>query len=507
MGYMGRSLALAALAAALLAAPAHAGELIVVDGERAVRTHDRAVPDPREVAPEPAPASAAARSGARSAARAIAAAPKRPSAGARAVARALRRELAAERITPTEMRRWRRWHALARRAVRRLHGARRAQLAYVLGSVEALALQKRLIATRMPAAFLQLERNRQYWRRLPFPASRDQVSFKGSLIVFTYFPGYGLQIHPLTTFKRANAIHGMCERREPGCDREGLRDLLDEMTGLAVKRSRRFIAWEYMFHFGGGAPPWISGMAEATAIQALARAGVLLGKPAYLETARKALGAFEAAPPTGVRTTGPRGGVHYLQYSFAPRLVIFNAFLQSLIGLHDFGKLGPDEHATALLREAEPEARAELPFSDVGDWSLYSYGGAEATRGYHELMREFLQSMCTRRLGPIYCDYARRYYGYTVDPPELSFDGPSAATEEQPAAIRFTVSKLSAVELKVFKGNRLAFTRLATVRRGSGSFAWTPHSTGLFTVELAAKELRTGFGKKDRASGEIEVAQ
>ncbi len=121
-------------------------------------------------------------------------------------------------------------------------------------------------------------------------------------------------------------------------------------------------------------------------------------------------------------------------------------------------------------------------------------------------MREFLQSMCTRRLGPIYCDYARRYHGYAVDPPELSFDGPLAVTEEQSAAIRFTVSKLSAVELKVFKGKRLAFTRLATVRRGSGSFTWTPHSTGLFTVELAAKELRTGLGKKDRASGEIEVS-
>ncbi len=48
-----------------------------------------------------------------------------------------------------------------------------------------------------------------------------------------------------------------------------------------MRRSRRFIAWEYMFHFGGGAPPWISGMAEATAIQALARAAVLLEEPAY----------------------------------------------------------------------------------------------------------------------------------------------------------------------------------------------------------------------------------
>ena len=113
-------------------------------------------------------------------------------------------------------------------------------------------------------------------------------------------------------------------------------------------------------------------MAQATAIQAYARAAGLLGEPGYIETARKGLGAFEAAPPTGVRTTGPRRRGALPRYSFAPRLFIFSAFLQSLIGLHDFGKLAGDERATRLFREAEPEAREEVPLSDVGDWSRYS---------------------------------------------------------------------------------------------------------------------------------------
>jgi D-glucuronyl C5-epimerase C-terminus len=357
----------------------------------------------------------------------------------------------------------------------------------------------------MPAAFVQLERNRRYWRSLPYPGVGDQVSFRGSELLYQYFPGEGLQLHPLSTFKKANHMYGACNRGESTCDQAGLRLLLDEMTALAVRRSKGFIAWEYAFHFGGGSPPWMSGMAQATGLQAYARAAALLGEPSYVETARAGLGAFEARPPRGVRTAGPAGGVHYLQYSFAPRLYIFNAFLQALIGLHDFGKLAGEERAISLFRQAEPEAREEVPMSDVGDWSRYSYRGAESTRDYHELLREFLASMCTRRLGPLYCEYAERYRGYQVDPPELVYTGPATATEDEPTAIRFHVSKLSAVEVKVYRGSRLVFSRLANFRRGSGAFAFRPGAPGSLTVRLAAKELRTGLGKRDRATGALDV--
>jgi hypothetical protein len=357
----------------------------------------------------------------------------------------------------------------------------------------------------MPAAFTGLERNRRYWRSLPFPAARDQVSFRGSEVVYVYFPGEGLQLHPLTTFKKANNIHGACERGESSCDRAGLRRLLDEMERFAVQRSRKFIAWEYGFHFDGGTPPWISGMAEATAIQAYGRAGDLLGDAHYFDVAKRAIGAFETLPPLGIRTTGFAGGVHYLQYSFAPRLYIFNAFLQSLIGLHDFGRITGDQEATDLYDEAEPEARKEIPLSDVGDWSRYSYRGPEATSDYHELLREFLASMCTRRLGELYCEYADRYRGYQVDPPELTYTGPDVTTAKQLTSIRFRVSKLSAVEAKVYRGSKLVYDKLATFRRGVGAFAWRPRGPGHFTVRLGAKELRTGMGKKDKATTEIEV--
>ena len=175
----------------------------------------------------------------------------------------------------------------------------------MLTSVESLALRRRLSATRMPVAFLQLERNRQYWPRMPYPAPGDQVSFRGSEILFQYFPGEGLQLHPLSTFKKANPLHGFCEREEASCDERRCARILDEMTALAVKRGRSFIAWEYLFYFGGGTPP-VDERDGAGHRHPGARPGgrAARASPSYLETARRALGAFETAPPTGVRTTG-----------------------------------------------------------------------------------------------------------------------------------------------------------------------------------------------------------
>ncbi|HVD58518.1 MAG TPA: hypothetical protein VNC17_16875, partial [Thermoleophilaceae bacterium] len=183
---------LVALAAALPgAAPAKAAEVIVVKGDRAVRVNDPFVPSKAEIALGPrgrAPAAAAiARVGSRMPA----------GAAARADRRAVLRALRGRKVDKNDARRWRSWYWRSLRTYRRLRGARRAQLGYVIDSVEALALAGRLSPTRMPAAFVQLERNRRYWRSLPYPASGDQVSFRGSQILYQYFPGRGLQLHPL----------------------------------------------------------------------------------------------------------------------------------------------------------------------------------------------------------------------------------------------------------------------------------------------------------------------
>lgn len=405
----------AAVIAAFGAAPAHGSTVLVVNGDRAVQREDPLVPAragsdvglPPRAAPRQSRARARTRNRARSAR-----APK----GRRATLRALREALLRGDIDAGSYNRYRRVYLRARTVRRRLRRGRRRQLGYVITSLDRMALRGRLIPSRMPAVFLQVRRNLQYWPRLPYPRPGDRVSFRGSEILFQFYRGRGLQIQPLATFKKANLMHGACTKKLAApCRPAGLGRLIDEMSAIAARRSSGFIAWEYLFHFGGGSPPWMSGMAQATGIQALARASKLLERPSYLVTAREALGAFEAGPPVGVRTRGPRGGIHYLQYSFARRLYIFNAFLQALIGLHDYGVITNDERALNLFDAAEPEAGREIPYSDTGSWSRYSYRGRKSTPEYHELLREFLQSMCNRRLGEVYCKYARRYREYQLN--------------------------------------------------------------------------------------------
>ena len=79
-----------------------------------------------------------------------------------------------------------------------------------------------------------------------------------------------------------------------------------------------YLAWEYYFEFGGGRPPWVSGMAQGTAMQALARAGERLADPALTQAGRRGLGAFEQRTPRGVRVPQSSGD-WYALYSFAPQ--------------------------------------------------------------------------------------------------------------------------------------------------------------------------------------------
>ena len=424
--------------------------------------------------------------------------------GRRALVGALRAAVRGRRISRGDYARYARTYARARGTHRRLRGARRTQLGYVIGSLEGMAIRRALIPSRMPSAFVQLERNTGFWRASRFPGTRDRIQFRGSEIVYQYYPGRGLQLQPLTTFKKANLIHGACERGL-ACSRDALRRLLDEMERLAVNRGRGMLAWEYLFHFGGGAPPWISGLSQATAIQALGRAGRLLGEPRYFQIAGRALRAFETGPPVGVRGRGPGGGIHYLEYSFAPRLFIFNGFLQSLIGLYDYAQATGDGRANGLFREAEPEGRREVPMSDLGDWSLYSFRGRASTGEYHELLREFLQSLCNRLRTAVYCDHARRYRAYQTEPPRIEYVGPATAASGQDVRLTFDLSKLSAVEVTVVKGGGTAFHKIATFRRGRQAFTWKPKSGGSYEVRLGAKELRTGRGLKGRTVGAVDI--
>jgi hypothetical protein len=278
-------------------------------------------------------------------------------------------------------------YARATSTLKKLTGTRHAELASVLANVQQIAAAREFSASRLPALFLTLERNIQWWSTESLLAADQRVSFPGSHIVWEYYPGQGIEIQWLATFGEANGYYLQ------GHENTQLQETLNEVIPLATQRAGG-IAWEYMFHFDGGAPPWTSGLSQGTALQALSRAYSRLKNPAYLAAAKQALGIFQTPPPAGVLVRTAAGS-HYLEYTYAPQERILNGFIQADIGLYDYAKYTGDPLGAKLFEAGDAEARVEVPHYDTGAWSMYDQH-SESNLNYHELLTEFLQNLCTR---------------------------------------------------------------------------------------------------------------
>jgi D-glucuronyl C5-epimerase C-terminus len=401
-------------------------------------------------------------------------------------------------------------YVAAKATLAKLGGTRRSELGAVLANVQAMAGAGELTASRLPAVFLTLERNRQWWGGERLLSGSEYVSFPGSLIVWEHYPGEGVEIQWLATFGKANGYY---------LDHESanLRQLLDEVIPLATQRAGG-IAWEYLFAFDGGSPPWTSGLSQGTAIQALTRAWTRLKEPAYLTAAQQALGVFEQPPPQGVRVDTPAGAL-YAEYTYAPSDRILNGFIQSLVGLYEYTALTKDPLGAKLFEAGDAEARAIVPLYNTGAWSLYDQFG-ESNLNYHELLAEFLQHLCERtRKGPplapagvasapipgddVYCTTAAAFEEDLHTPPAISLLSKTLPAGAR-AGVRMSLSKVATVQLTVRQGARVVWSNTATVEHGKPRLLWiTPAKGGSFSVTLRATDLA---GNVASASGTVLVS-
>ncbi len=396
-------------------------------------------------------------------------------------------------------------YATAIRVRNRLSGQRRAEIAAVIGVVERLARQRSLTASRMAPLFLQLRRNAEWWAKRGGPATPQppvskrpctgkaglggaRVTFEGDPVVFQWYPGQGLQIQPLGFFGKVNAQAKICtgEAKRGTCNPERVRRMADRMLDISVDRG--FLTWEYFFSFGGAPPPWISGLSQATGMQALSRASRILNDPKYLDAAGRALGAFEAAPPRGVRVRASAGN-HYVIYSFSSGLRVLNAFLQALVGLYDYGEAANSDRARALFRSGDRQARREIPLADTGAWSRYSAGGSESDLGYHRLVRDFMRSLCDRTKAPTYCEAAERFTRYLHEFTRVTDVSVGKPRAKRVATVAFTMSKVSCVVLRVRRNGELVSTQDRVYGRGRRTMTWVPRRPGRYEIEVDARDL------------------
>jgi hypothetical protein len=447
-------------------------------------------------------------------------------------------------------------YVAAKRSLSKLSGTRAAELSAVLADIQAMAAAGEFIPSRLPALFLTLERNTRWWTSEPLLANGQRVSFPESKLVWEYYAGQGLQIQWLGTFGEANGYY------LSGHENADLRQVLNEAIPLATQRAGG-IAWEYMFHFDGGAPPWTSGLSQGTAIQVLARAWSRFHEQAYLTAAQQALGIFETAPPVGVRVNTPAGAL-YAEYTYAPSDRILNGFIQALVGLYEYTSITQDPLGLQLFEAGDAEARALVPHYNTGAWSLYDQFG-ESNLNYHELLAEFLQHLCERtRKGPpatpaapapappgaaapppgaatpppggstttpqaagntggasaadvratahaaqtaiaadqIYCATAQQFTEDLHTPPSIALLTRTLHAGTR-GGVQVSLSKIATVGLTVRQGTHVVWTNRATVEGGRPKLLWiTPAKGGTFTISLTATDLAGNFST---ASGTIVV--
>jgi hypothetical protein len=382
---------------------------------------------------------------------------------------------------------------------KRLSGTRRVELSGVVATVDDIAARGQLTAGRLAPLRLTLSRNREWWTTRPLLAGGARVTFPGSLLVWQYFRGEGLAIHPLANFGKLNAL-AKSRRNDVATEQ-----LLDELLALGVPRGGG-VAWEYYFDFDGGKPPWVSGLAQGTAVQAIARAAVRLGRlPELLATIRAVMVMFTEAPPTGVRVATP-AGAHYAQYSFAPGVRILNGFIQSLVGLYDVGQLTGDPEAQRLFAEGDAEARLEVPQFDTGAWSYYSLGAVayESSLSYHTLLRDFLANLCDRTQTAVYCTAETHFASYLTVPPALALRTLRVRGGTE-GTLRFALSKIARVTVRVTApdGRPALVTDAGVVGRGTPSVKWAvPRKPGVYAVALSATDLA---GNPATVPGTVEV--
>ena len=347
-------------------------------------------------------------------------------------------------------------------------------------------------APRGRTLFAMLDFNRRWfanhWDR---PAGTDVVDYSDGTW-YRAFPGIGFQFHPLENFGKLNNF--VAQKNVPRSEQ-----LAEALIDRSVVRAGG-LGWEYYFRFGGGRPPWLSGMAQAVAAQALSRTATLLADPALTAASQRVY----RTVPALTRRIGGRPWVRL--YSFSD-VAVLNAQLQAIVSLQDYATQTGDQQAAALTAQLQGAATALLPRFDTGAWSLYSLGGAEAPLEYHTYVVRLLMLLARRTQDPTLTQYAQRFSADLRQPPAVRPGAPPAAIYPWPAdgyrdgaRYVFWISKRSTVRLQVEDGGAAS-----VVSRGWHSIVWSPgkRAPGIYTAYVHAVDLAGNASETELPAVEV----
>ena len=166
---------------------------------------------------------------------------------------------------------------------------------------------------------------------------------------------------------------------------------------------------------------------------------------------------------------------------------MFNGGLQAVIGLRDAAALTDSKRAKRLFRAGERAARREVRAFDTGAWSLYSERGAESTLGYHELIAGFLGGLCERVKARAYCRAHERFVRYEREPTRIGITPLRRVRADRASTVRFTLSKISDVKVRVWGTRGMSLSRDLRLPRGSHTVTWRPPGRGRYRLRIEAR--------------------
>ncbi len=378
---------------------------------------------------------------------------------AKLIEQGLTRAVAGGRLDPAEAAAYRADLARARAEVGRLPPLRARLLQAVIADVA--AQWRSYTKPRALTLFSTLTVNADWLDAHALDGSYPDLTGEDGA-VYRFFSSHGYVFHPLANVARLNSLVA-------SGDLDGVQRLSAALLARAVTVGDSLV-WEYEFPFASGRAPWTSGMAQAVAAQALARAGDVLSDPALLDAADAAY----AAVPHLLSPSSPAKPWIAL-YSF-DRVPVLNAQLQAALSVGDYAAIVGDPAAEAFANRLTAAALELLPRFDTGYWSLYSLHGDESPLDYHDYVIGLLRKLATRTGDSAWSETADRFQTYETEPPVVR-PGPAPPTvfarpahgRPGTARIRFWLSKRSTVTLLV-AGRRIT----ETLGHGPNAIEWSP---------------------------------
>lgn len=347
--------------------------------------------------------------------------------------------------------------------IRRLPKSRRAPLAANLHQVAQVA--SKLTEARAAAVLGQLAVNNTYFAKHG-PPSREIDITDADGVVYRYMSGLGFEFHPLANFGALNA-------KVNGGTLESTSRLAQALVERGVWQKGGGIGWEYYFNYSGGRAPWLSGMAQAVAAQALA-AAAQRNEADYEKLTAIARAAFLSIPQRLVlrRSSGP-----WIRLYGFNRLVVLNAQLQTVISLRDYANATVDGDAAELAAAMERAAATDLRRFDTGYWTYYSLPGNPSPLEYQSYVVRLLRKLDSA--DPRLATAASRFVGYAKQPPAFKLAGSSLGT------VRFWLSKPASVEMRSAAGR----TKRLSLHGGWYNLGWkTPARAGAYSVLVKARD-------------------